>query len=143
MNTNEMPYCIGGVGGNPWGKQFHQQYRVYTIEKVALAIPAQIPGGSYLYLEIKRALTAEEALSVIENWKWDIDGETYVIRIRKLTPKECFRLMAFEDDDWQKASEVNSNTQLYKQAGNSIVVTVLERILERIFTKEGKLTWEG
>lgn len=51
------------------------------------------------------------------------------LRIRKLTPKECWRLMGFTDDDFSKAEKVNSNTQLYKQAGNSIVVPVLEGIL--------------
>ena len=50
-------------------------------------------------------------------------------RIRKLTPKECWRLMGFDDSDFDKASKVNSNTQLYKQAGNSIVVNVLEGVL--------------
>ena len=46
-------------------------------------------------------------------------------RIRKLTPLECWRLMDFTDEDFEKAAEVNSNTQLYKQAGNSIVKNVL------------------
>ncbi len=46
-------------------------------------------------------------------------------RIRKLTPKECWRLMGFDDEDFEKAAAENSNTQLYKQAGNSIVVDVL------------------
>ena len=50
-------------------------------------------------------------------------------RIRKLTPKECWRLMGFDDGDFEKAEKVCSNTQLYKQAGNSIVVNVLEGIL--------------
>ena len=50
------------------------------------------------------------------------------LRIRKLTPKECWRLMGFNDTDFEKAEAVNSNTQLYKQAGNSIVVSVLENI---------------
>lgn len=55
------------------------------------------------------------------------------LRIRKLTPKECFRLMGFGDEDFDKAKEAGiSDTQLYKQAGNSIVVNVLERILERL-----------
>lgn len=53
-------------------------------------------------------------------------------RIRKLTPKECWRLMDFTDKDFEKAAEVNSNTQLYKQAGNSIVVNVLVAILGQI-----------
>lgn len=49
--------------------------------------------------------------------------------IRKLTPLECWRLMGFDDEDFKKAAQVNSNAQLYKQAGNSIVVNVLEAIL--------------
>ena len=53
-------------------------------------------------------------------------------RIRKLTPKECWRLMGFRDDQFEKASKVCSNTQLYKQAGNWIVVPVLERIFENL-----------
>lgn len=55
------------------------------------------------------------------------------LRIRKLTPKECWRLMGFDDQDYEKAAAVNSNTQLYKQAGNSIVVNVLEEILCQLF----------
>lgn len=53
-------------------------------------------------------------------------------RIRKLTPKECWRLMNFSDEDFEKAEKVNSNTQLYKQAGNSIVVNVLVAILGQL-----------
>lgn len=52
------------------------------------------------------------------------------LRIRKLTPLECFRLMGFDDEDYYKAAKVNSNAQLYKQCGNSIVVNVLEKIFE-------------
>lgn len=54
------------------------------------------------------------------------------LRIRKLTPKECFRLMGFDDEDFTKAQAVNSNTQLYKQAGNSIVVPVVEHIISAL-----------
>ena len=54
-------------------------------------------------------------------------------RIRKLTPKECWKLMGFDDEDFEKAEKVNSNTQLYKQAGNSIVVDVLENIFIELF----------
>lgn len=54
-------------------------------------------------------------------------------RIRKLTPKECWRLMSFDDIDFEKAQAVpTSNTQLYKQAGNSIVVKVLEKIFKEL-----------
>ena len=54
------------------------------------------------------------------------------LRIRKLTPKECWRLMGFDDEDFEKAEKVNSNTQLYKQAGNSIVVNVLMAIFKEL-----------
>lgn len=57
-------------------------------------------------------------------------------RIRKLTPLECWRLMGFDDADYAKAAQVNSNTQLYKQAGNSIVVNVLEGILKNLLKSE-------
>lgn len=55
-----------------------------------------------------------------------------VNRIRKLTPKECWRLMGFDDEDFEKAAKVNSNSQLYKQAGNSIVVNVLMAIFDNL-----------
>ena len=57
--------------------------------------------------------------------------------IRKLTPKECWRLMGCSDEDFHKAEQVNSNTQLYKQAGNAIVVDVLEAIFNQLFLKNG------
>ncbi|MDD7245169.1 MAG: DNA (cytosine-5-)-methyltransferase [Methanobrevibacter smithii] len=55
------------------------------------------------------------------------------LRIRKLTPLEVWRLMGFSDDDFDKAEKINSNTQLYKQAGNSIVVNVLMAIFKQFF----------
>lgn len=58
---------------------------------------------------------------------FDIDNA----RIRKLTPKECWRLMGFLDEDFDKAEKVNSVTQLYQQAGNSIVVEVLMEIFKQ------------
>lgn len=54
------------------------------------------------------------------------------LRIRKLTPCECWLLMGFDKSDYERAANVNSNTQLYKQAGNSIVVNVLEAILTNL-----------
>lgn len=102
--------CIGGFGEKKsnGGQQWYQQDRIYMGD-VALAHPASIPGGSYNY--------------VIEEPN---------LRIRKLTPKECFRLMGFDDTDFEKAEAVNSNTQLYKQAGNSIVVQVIEHIFKAL-----------
>ena len=58
-------------------------------------------------------------------------------RIRKLTPRECWRLMDFSDEDFEKAEGVNSNTQLYKQAGNSIVKNVLIAIFGQMIPGKG------
>ena len=53
-------------------------------------------------------------------------------RIRKLTPRECWRLQGFPDWAFDKAQEVNSNSQLYKQAGNSVTVNVIEVIAREL-----------
>ena len=52
--------------------------------------------------------------------------------IRKLTPKECFRLQGWTDDYFEKARFVNSDSQLYKQAGNGVTVSVVEAIGRRL-----------
>lgn len=66
-----------------------------------------------------------------------VQKDNYVVeptfRIRKLTPLECWRLMGCSDEDFHKAEEVNSKTQLYKQAGNAIVVDVLEALFRNMF----------
>lgn len=54
------------------------------------------------------------------------------MRIRKLTPNECWRLMGFDDFDYNRASKVCSETNLYHQAGNSIVVNVMYNILKSL-----------
>ena len=111
--TDEIknPILLGGVGEeNEFGTQYRQGNRVYSSNAVAMCLNSQpignTGGNSYLY------------------------NVNY--RIRKLTPKECWRLMDFSDEDFEKAAEVNSNTQLYKQAGNSIVVNVLFAILGQL-----------
>ena len=63
-----------------------------------------------------------------------VDNKNTSLRIRKLTPKECWRLMGFSDEDFEKAANIpTSNAQLYKQAGNSIVVNVLVKIFKNLF----------
>lgn len=76
--------------------------------------------------------TVEDVPDVFRKFIYEIDGELYLIRIRKTTPLECWRLMGFSDCDYEKAASVNSNTQLYKQAGNSIVKNVLIAILGQL-----------
>lgn len=59
------------------------------------------------------------------------------MRIRKLTPRECWRLMGFSDEDFDKAKAAGiSDTQLYKQAGNSIVVDVLMAIFKELLCQK-------
>lgn len=58
------------------------------------------------------------------------------IAIRKLTPKECFRLQGWTDDYFEKAEFVNSDSQLYKQAGNGVTVNVIRAIAEKLENKE-------
>lgn len=58
-------------------------------------------------------------------------------RIRKLTPRECGRLMGVSDEDIDKMAVVNSNTQLYKQFGNSIVVDVMCAMFKNLNIKQG------
>lgn len=85
------------------------------------------------YIESKDGImptitTRPDVLGYAEQTK--LDG----LRIRKLTPKECWRLMGFSDESFDKAKATGiSDSQLYKQAGNSIVVNVLEKILEELF----------
>lgn len=71
---------------------------------------------------ISQTIMAKPVLGIVEK----------DMRIRRLTPLECFRLMGFDDEDYYKASQINSDTQLYKQAGNSIVVNVLQEILKNL-----------
>ena len=62
---------------------------------------------------------------------WNERAQSY-IAIRKLTPRECFRLQGWTDDYFEKAAFVNSDTQLYKEAGNGITVNVVHAIAEMI-----------
>lgn len=67
-------------------------------------------------------------------WRHPLITEESQFKIRRLTPLECWRLMGFDDEDFYKAQKVpTSNTQLYKQAGNSIVVPILEKIFQNLF----------
>lgn len=116
QNIDDVKECkvIGGLGEKKSnnGTQYFQQDRVYFGD-IQPAQPAQLPRGSYNFL-------LEEAKKY---------------RIRKLTPRECWRLMAFSDEDFDKAEKVVSNTQLYKQAGNSICVCVLMAIFSQMNIK--------
>ena len=69
---------------------------------------------------------------VVDNVKW---------RIRKLTPKECWRLMSFSDEDCNRASKYVSDSSLYKQAGNSIVTSCLVAIFYSLLFNDNSTNW--
>ena len=87
-------------------------------------------------MQYHRGNVQKESIQTITTSGGNDRGVVENLRIRKLTPKECWRLMGFDDEDFEKAEKVNSNTQLYKQAGNSIVVNVLYAILKNLLVKE-------
>lgn len=70
-----------------------------------------------------------DELTVYAVW---YEKEQCYIAVRKLTPKECFRLQGWTDDYFEKAKFVNSDSQLYKQAGNGVTVPVIKAIAERM-----------
>ena len=152
---------IGEINFGKQYRQGNRVYDANSIAMALLSSPVGNAGGfSYLYLvrsdkmndEVQ--IIREEPLQCV-GWHRNakevlsVDGlcrtlstqsnnlatkikEKETMRIRKLTPKECWRLMGFDDEDFYKAEAVNSNTQLYKQAGNSIVVDVLEAIFTNL-----------
>lgn len=66
---------------------------------------------------------------------WSDKYNSY-LAIRKLTPRECFRLQGWTDDYFEKAEFMNSNCQLYKQAGNGVTIGIVKAIGEKLWTKE-------
>ena len=107
--------CVGNLSGGKWDKIYENCRRVYSEDGISPTIPT-CQGGN----------TEPKVETSIDNFE--------KLHIRKLTPKECWRLMGFDDEDFEKAKSVPmSDTQLYKQAGNSIVVNVLEKILLNLF----------
>lgn len=88
-------------------------------------------------------------MSGIDNLLWGghtpkvIDDKTKSYKIRKLTPRETWRLMGFSDGDFDKVASVNSDTRLYNQSGNSIVKQVLMGIFSQLNIKGVKPWNEG
>ena len=110
------PNLLGGIGEKKsnGGTQHYQQNRIYDDTLATSVLTERNP---------YYAVPKEQSL-----------------RIRKLTPKECWRLMGFDDEDFHKAEKVCSNSQLYKQAGNSIVVNVLMAIFKELFVPQKSIS---
>lgn len=121
---NQGVAVIGGVGEKKSnnGAQFYQQDQVYDSHGLATSVSSQLPGGNNMY-----DVDPGEGIATVYYPKKDCQ-----IAIRKLTPKECFRLQAFPDEYFERAQFVNSDSQLYKQAGNSVTVSVIEAIARKL-----------
>ena len=111
---------------------------------ICVASRGRIPKGQTEYVqnyemlgnETINALTHASKDNMLLGKEYQMEDENQIYRIRKLTPRECFRLMGVRDEDYDKLTV--SDTQKYKQAGNSIVVDVLEDIFDNMFVKECK-----
>lgn len=97
---------------------------------------AEATVGDYVNLEFPNSKTRRGRVGrQVANTLLTSDNQgvvTETLKIRKLTPRECWRLQGFPDWSFDKAQEVNSKTQLYKQAGNSVTVNVIKAIGERL-----------
>ena len=116
VDENINPVRIGNI----YGEQFGTGYagNVWDQESVSPTIMTA-QGGNRQPL-------------VVDNVKW---------RIRKLTPKECWRLMGFSDEDCNRSSDYVSDSSLYKQAGNSIVTSCLVAIFYSLLFNDGSTKW--
>lgn len=118
-NANEMLHMIISTADVPEGQSGADlTINSPQLRDVANCIPARYDCGVSRYRQF--------GTSVVER-----NGRNFYIR--KLTPRECFRLMGFSDVHFDAVSGIMSDTQLYKQAGNSIVTDVLFYILLRLY----------
>lgn len=151
-----MPKVVAGIGKKDSNSntQWKQQNRIYE-DNIALSITTvcnpyyliknatkkgylkAYPGDAvYTNTSNKRGTVQREMIQTLSSFQ-DKGVVMDDFRIRKITPKEAWRLMGFDDEDFEKAKQTRqSDSQLYKQAGNSIVVNVLEGILRNLFKEE-------
>ena len=138
------PSVVGGIGEKKsnGGTQFYQQDRVYDGDKIATSLSASLPGGANMYsisvececdvntgTEQGIYIKTTNGFSVYAIWN---PSKKCYMAVRRLTPKECFRLQGWTDDYFAKAQLVNSDSQLYKQAGNGVTVNVIEAIAKKM-----------
>lgn len=137
-NDKERIFSIDGIGGALRASDYKDPQKV--------AIPVLTPDRVNKRQNGRRFKEDGEALGNTENHLgifvqlaedcivycvWYEPYDCY-IAIRKLTPKECFRLQGWPDEYFERAQMVNSDSQLYKQAGNGVTVSVIKAIAERM-----------
>lgn len=119
-NPQQIGVCVDGVAIRTANRQGYDM--ATDGDGVGLSYPQSKTKRGRVGHGVSKTLMGADSMGTIDNY-----------RIRKLTPKECWRLMGFSDEDFKKAQSAGiSNSQLYKQAGNSIVVNVLEGILRNL-----------
>ena len=157
---------VGTLTSELWDKAIEHNRRVYDTEGISPTIMTHTGGNQDVKVAIEEPTICHSRGRNVENpsdrttgiplqqrpeFGGDVCGtittvqkDNYVaipmeqlpFRIRKLTPKENWRLMGFSDDDFDRASQRVSNSQLYKQSGNSIVVNVLMAIFGQMMPKK-------
>jgi len=166
----DKPVLVGGIGEINFGKQYRQGNRIYSADAIAMCLMAQpvgnTGGNSYLYkIENKciqlgsleqpgyhescnRVYAPEGIARTLMGGGGNLNDKAgqYMInyRIRRLTPRECWRLMGFADIEFEKAQAAKiSDSQLYKQAGNSIVTNVLSDIFKKLLQADIQANIDG
>lgn len=132
-----QPIEIGGVS-QTLTLRIHHPIMIKR-ERMGLPYIGQEPvRGDGVMMTLTSRTGEQNTMNILVEKKKDI-GVYKDYNIRRLTPRECWRLMGFENEDYDKASKVCTESQLYRQAGNSIVVNVLEELFRSIFEKCGNV----
>lgn len=139
-HENEPNVCIKVAEAT---KQGYSECRV-GIDSVNLSVPGSKTRRGRVGRDVANTLDTScnqgifvqvsEELTVYATW---YEKYQCYIAIRRLTPKECFRLQGWTDDYFEKAEFVNSDSQLYKQAGNGVTVNVIRAIAEKLGERDG------
>lgn len=115
------------------GKQPAQQDRVYSTDGLMTALQAEQNGRFNIAIPRSKTRRGRVGKGVANTLDTSCNqGTLGGTRIRRLTPRECFRLQGFPDEYFDRARQVNSDSQLYKQAGNSVTVNVIYEIAKRL-----------
>nr|DAX52071.1 MAG TPA: Cytosine specific methyltransferase [Caudoviricetes sp.] len=135
-STATLSQIVGGSQGE----------RVYDGNKISCTLSSQCGGcgaktGLYTFVDINKkgsVQTTDTARALLARYSKGQPNRTTEysgvlesdesIRIRRLTPRECFRLQGFTDEQFDRAAAVNSETQLYKQAGNAVTVNIVAEV---------------
>lgn len=137
------PPCISVIGqlkGGEKGRVLDSDGISYTLTATDYKDPLKIAepiivGSMQAHAAVKTDGICPTLTGAMGMGGGQVPVHTYGIRIRKLTPRECWRLMGFLDEEFDRVHGI-SNSQLYKQAGNSIVVNVLSALLSQLFYRE-------